>query len=39
MDDPAMIPKLTDYGDELGRMILNDETDEAMQIRATRPPA
>jgi hypothetical protein len=37
MDDPSMIPALTSYGDELGRKILNDETDGAMQITAARP--
>jgi predicted acylesterase/phospholipase RssA len=37
MDDLSKIPVLTAYGDELGRKILNDETDEAMQITATRP--
>ena len=37
MDDPRMISELTSYGDELGRKILNDEIDEAMQITATRP--
>ncbi|MGD2177801.1 MAG: patatin-like phospholipase family protein [Anaerolineae bacterium] len=37
MDDPSMIPVLTIYGDELGRKILNDEMDGAMEIRAARP--
>ncbi len=27
LDDVAAIPRLLDYGDKLGRMILNDETD------------
>lgn len=38
MDDPGAIPQLTAYGDELGRKILNDETDRALDIRATRAP-
>jgi len=38
MDDPSKIPQLTAYGDELGRKILNDETDQALDIRATRAP-
>jgi predicted acylesterase/phospholipase RssA len=37
MDDPSMIPLLTDYGNRLGRKILNDEMDAAMQIKAFRP--
>ena len=37
MDDPSKIPALTAYGDELGRKMLNDETDRAMQITAARP--
>jgi predicted acylesterase/phospholipase RssA len=39
MDDPSMIPVLTAYGDKLGRKILDDEMDGAMQITATRPPS
>ncbi len=38
MDDPSKIPQLTAYGDELGRKILNDETDQAVDFRATRAP-
>jgi predicted acylesterase/phospholipase RssA len=38
MDDPSKIPQLTTYGDELGHKILNDETDQALDIRATRAP-
>ena len=38
MDDPNKIPELTAYGDELGRKILNDETDRALEIRASRAP-
>jgi hypothetical protein len=36
MDDPSKIPELTAYGDELGRKILNDETDRALEITAPR---
>jgi len=38
MDDPSKIPELTAYGDELGRKILNDETDRALEITASRAP-
>lgn len=38
MDNPSKIPELTAYGDELGRKILNDETDRAMEITASRVP-
>jgi len=38
MDDPSKIPELTAYGDELGRKILNDETDRALEITAGRAP-
>jgi len=38
MDDPSKIPQLTAYGDELGRKILNDETDRAMEITPARAP-
>ncbi len=38
MDAPEQIPALTAYGDELGHKILNDEVDEAMNIRAQRAP-
>jgi len=38
MDDPSSIPQLTAYGDQLGRKIVNDETDRAMDIVATRAP-
>jgi len=36
MDDPTQIPLLTAYGDELGRKILADETDRALEIRPAR---
>jgi len=35
-DDPAEIPKLAAYGEELGRKIINDETDRALEIKAKR---
>lgn len=38
MDDPSKIPQLTAYGDELGRKILNDEADQALDFRAIRAP-
>jgi len=38
MDDPGSIPELTTYGIELGRKILNDETDRAMEVVALRAP-
>lgn len=37
MDDPSAIAELTAYGEVLGRKILNDETDWAMDIRASVP--
>jgi predicted acylesterase/phospholipase RssA len=38
-DDARKIPQLTAYGDELGRKILNDETDRALEIQASRAPS
>jgi predicted acylesterase/phospholipase RssA len=38
MDEASKIPELTAYGDELGRRILNDETDRALRITAQRAP-
>jgi predicted acylesterase/phospholipase RssA len=38
LDDPGKIPELTAYGDELGRKIINDETDRALEITAQRAP-
>ena len=38
MDDANKIPELTAYGEELGRKILNDETDQAPDFRAARAP-
>jgi hypothetical protein len=36
IDDPRQIPQLTVYGEELGRKILNDETDRVPDIKAAR---
>jgi predicted acylesterase/phospholipase RssA len=38
MDDASKIPELTTYGDELGRKILNDETDRALELKPARAP-
>ncbi len=38
MDDPKSIPTLTAYGEEMGRMILNDDTDRAMRQKTSQPP-
>ncbi|MFQ6102070.1 MAG: patatin-like phospholipase family protein [Anaerolineae bacterium] len=38
MDDVSKIPELTIYGDELGRKILNDETDRALEVKPARAP-
>ena len=32
-DDPGEIPKLAEYGEELGRKIINDETDLALDVK------
>ncbi len=37
MDDPGKLAELTAYGEELGRKILADETDRAMQVTVSRP--
>ena len=39
MDDPSKIPELTEYGEELGRMILEDECDVAMAITPSQAPS
>lgn len=36
MDDAALIPQLSGYGEELGHMILNDLTDASMQIMVAK---
>jgi predicted acylesterase/phospholipase RssA len=33
MDDPRQIPKLIEYGDKLGQMILSDQLDGAMGVK------
>jgi hypothetical protein len=38
MDDASKIPQLTAYGEELGRMILNDQVDRSMGIKAMLAP-
>ncbi|MBN1954771.1 MAG: patatin-like phospholipase family protein [Anaerolineae bacterium] len=38
MDDVSQIPLLTEYGDELGHKILNDETDWALDIVPSMAP-
>ena len=38
MDEAKKIPELVAYGEELGRKILHDETDDAQQIQATQAP-
>lgn len=38
MDDPRQIPKLIEYGDKLGSMILNDKVDGTIGIKATAIP-
>ena len=38
LDDPSQIPRLAEYGEELGKKILDDETDPVQQIRAALPP-
>jgi hypothetical protein len=37
MDDPSKISELTAYGEEMGRMILNDIYDRSMQVFAGKP--
>ncbi|MCK4824113.1 hypothetical protein KA005_50635, partial [bacterium] len=36
MDDPSRIPQLTAYGEELGRKVLNDEIDRALEVKVSR---
>jgi uncharacterized protein len=38
MDDPSKIAQLSGYGDDLGRMILNDLVDSSMQVTAAKAP-
>ncbi len=37
MDDVSRIPQLIEYGKQMGEMILNDEVDRAMRLRASTP--
>jgi uncharacterized protein len=37
MDDVSCIPELLEYGTQMGDMILNDELDRALTIKATTP--
>jgi predicted acylesterase/phospholipase RssA len=37
MDDPSQIPNLTRYGEQMGRMILNDQYDRSQGIKAQKP--
>lgn len=39
MDDPEKVPELTAYGDLLGEMILTDQVDQAMRVKAKKAPA
>jgi predicted acylesterase/phospholipase RssA len=39
MDDPRQIPKLVAYGEQMGRMILNDQVDSALGVIAEAAPA
>lgn len=38
MDEPEKIPALTSFGDQLGQMIINDQMDGALGIRADKAP-
>ena len=38
MDDPHQIPKLIEYGDKMGKMILNDQIDGAMGVKPLPMP-
>lgn len=38
MDDTSKMDELENYGEALGKKILNDEVDRAMQVRAKRAP-
>jgi hypothetical protein len=39
MDDPRQLPKLVEYGKQMGRMILNDRMDGAMGVTPPRAPS
>ncbi len=38
MDDISRISDLVEYGEQMGDMVLNDEVDRAMRVKATMPP-
>ncbi len=38
MDDVSRIADLIEYGKQMGDMVLNDQVDRAMRVRATTPP-
>ena len=38
MDDPDMIPELTAFGDQMGEMIINDQSDPVMKIQPKKAP-
>jgi predicted acylesterase/phospholipase RssA len=39
MDEPEKIPELTEYGNQLGALILADQTDGAMGIKPNKAPS
>jgi hypothetical protein len=39
MDDPTKMKEMTAYGDELGRKIINDETEAPPDFRRLRLPS
>jgi hypothetical protein len=38
MDDPSHIPELLEYGQQMGKMILEDQIDSAIKIKPSKPP-
>ena len=38
MDDPRQIPKLIEYGEKMGNMILNDQVDGATGVKPVPIP-
>ena len=37
MDDPSRIPELLEYGQQMGKMILEDQVDSAIKIKPAKP--
>jgi len=37
MDDPSHIPELLEYGQQMGNMILTDQTDSAIKMKPAKP--